>query len=76
MTSATTTHLAPTRSDQEHDMDSSTYLLLARSEQRERERLAADDARAVRVQRLRRLDRRAQTATARARLARLVVSQQ
>jgi len=57
-------------------MDSSTYLLLARSEQRERERLAADHARAVRVQRLHRLDRRAQTADARARLARLVVSQQ
>ncbi len=57
-------------------MDSSTYLLLARSEQRERERLAADDARAVRITRLRRLDRRAKTAASRARLARLVVSQQ
>ena len=67
---------SPTSPDSEHDMDSSTYLLLARSEQRERERLAADDARAVRVQRLRRLDRRAQTAASRARLARLVVSQQ
>lgn len=57
-------------------MDSSTYLLLARSEQRERERLAAADARAVRVLRLRRLDRRAQIAATRARLARLVLSQQ
>ena len=53
-------------------MDSSTHLLLARSEQRDRERLAAEHARAGRLLRLRRLDRRAEQATARARLARLV----
>ena len=52
----------------------STHLLLARCEQRERERLAADHARAARLVRLRRLDRRAQLATARARLARLALS--
>lgn len=57
-----------------YPMDSSTYLLLARSEQRERARLVADDARAVRLVRLRRLDRRAQTAASKARLARLVVT--
>jgi len=56
-------------------MDTSTYLLLARGEQRERERSAVLDARAVRLVRLRRLDRRAQAATSRARSARLVVSQ-
>ena len=55
-------------------MDASTYLLLARSDQRERHRLAATDARAVRLLRLRRLDRRAQAAASRARLARLVLS--
>lgn len=56
-------------------MDTSTYLLLARGEQRERERSAGLDARAVRLVRLRRLDRRAQAATSRARLARLVISE-
>ena len=60
----------------ELDMDPSTYLLLARSEQRERERGARLDARAIRLVRLRRLDRRAQAANARARLARLVLTQQ
>lgn len=55
-------------------MDPSTYLLLARSEQRERHRLVATDARASRVARLRLLDRRAQTAASRAGLARLVVT--
>ena len=55
-------------------MDPSTYLLIARSDQRERHRLAASDARAVRLLRLRRLERRAQTAASRARLARLVLS--
>ena len=56
-------------------MDSTTYLLLARSEHRERQQLVASDARAARLARLRRLDRRAQAATSRARSARLVVSQ-
>ncbi len=55
-------------------MDPSTYLLLARSEQRERHQLAAEHARAIRVVRLRRLDRRAQAALTRARLARLVLT--
>ena len=53
-------------------MDASTYLLLARSEHRERQRSAAADAQATRVARLRRLDRRAQVAAARAGLSRLV----
>ena len=55
-------------------MDANTYLLLARGEQRTREQRAADHARAVCLVRLRRLDRRAQVATARARLARLVLN--
>ena len=55
-------------------MDSDTYLLLARSDQQERQRLVASDARAARLVRLRRLDRRAQSAASRARLARLVVT--
>lgn len=57
-----------------HPMDIDTYLLLARSEHRARQQLAADHTRAARLVRLRRLDRRAQVATARARLARLVLS--
>lgn len=67
MTSQTS---APTGSP----MDVNTCLLPARSDQRAREQLAADHARAVRLVRLRRLARRAQMATARARLARLVLS--
>ena len=55
-------------------MDPSTYLLIARSDQRERHRLAATDARAVRLERLRRLDRRAQTAASRTRRASLALS--
>ena len=55
-------------------MDSTTYLLLARSEHQERSRLVASDARAARLVRLRRLDRRAQSAASRARLARLAVT--
>lgn len=53
--------------------DSTIHLLLAAREQTERERLAALDNRARRLVRLRRLDRRAQVAAARARLARLVL---
>jgi len=53
--------------------DSSTHLLLAVGEQRERERQAAADVYAIRLVRLRRLDRRAQKAATRARLARLAL---
>lgn len=53
--------------------DTSTHLLLAAGEQRERERQAAADAYATRLARLRRLDRRAQMAASRARLARLAL---
>ena len=54
--------------------DTSTHLLLARSEQRERQSVVASENRALRVARLRRLDRRAHSAAARARLLRLAVS--
>ncbi len=53
--------------------DSSTHLLLAAGEQREREGQAAADVYAIRLVRLRRLDRRAQKAASRARLARLAL---
>ena len=53
--------------------DSSTHLLLAAGEQRERERQVAADVYAIRLVRLRRLDRRAQKAATRARLARLAL---
>ncbi len=53
--------------------DSSTHLLLAAGEQRERERQSAADVYAIRLVRLRRLDRRAQKAATRARLARLAL---
>ena len=53
--------------------DPSTYLLLARAEQRERSRAAASQTRAAQVARLRRLDRRAQQAATRARLVRLAL---
>ena len=55
-------------------MDSTTYLLLSRSEARERQTSAEEHARAVRVARMRRLDRKARTAASRARLAQLAVS--
>lgn len=55
-------------------MDTSTYLLLAAREHTERRRAATDQVRAARLQRLRRLDRRAQDAACRARLVRLVLS--
>ncbi len=51
--------------------DVHTQLLLARGEQRERERFAADAARARRLVRLRQLDRRADAARVRAHRARL-----
>ena len=54
--------------------DTSTHLLLASREHAERTSHAATRSRALRLARLRRLDRRAQTAAARARLARLVLS--
>ena len=54
--------------------DTTTYLLLARREQLERQRSASRESSALRLARLRRLDRRAQTAATRARLARLAVS--
>ena len=54
--------------------DTSTYLLLSAAEQRQRVRQAADQTRAVRVLRLRRLDRRAQQAASRARLLRLALN--
>jgi hypothetical protein len=54
--------------------DNSTHLLLARSEQRERHSVVASENRALRVARLRRLDRRAHTAATRARLLRLALS--
>jgi len=53
--------------------DSSAHLLLARVEQRERILRAAADNRAAKVVRLRRLDRKAQSAASRARLLRLAV---
>ena len=54
--------------------DSSTHLLLASREHAERTTSARHEARALHLARLRRLDRRAQTAATRARLARLALS--
>ena len=54
--------------------DATTYLLLAQRAQLERSTAAREHARAVRVARLRRLDRRAQVAATRARIARLALS--
>ena len=54
--------------------DSSTHLLLARREQLERQSGVASENRALRLARLRRLDRRAQVAASRARLLRLALS--
>ena len=54
-------------------MDTSTYLLLAHDQLRERQLEAAAHARAVRLLRLRRRERQAERATSRARLARLAV---
>lgn len=53
--------------------DTNAHLLLAQVEQRERQRQASEYVLAVRLVRLRRLDRRAQAAAARARLLRLAV---
>jgi hypothetical protein len=53
--------------------DITTHLLLAQGEQRERQRQAAEYALASRIVRLRRLDRRAQSAATRARLVRLAL---
>lgn len=54
-------------------MHTSTYLLLAAGEQRERERVAASQSSALRLARLRRLDRKAAVAAARARRIRLAL---
>lgn len=54
--------------------DATTHLLLASREHAERTADAAIRSRALHLARLRRLDRRAQTAAARARLARLALS--
>ena len=54
--------------------DTGTHLLLFHAQQVERSRHAAAQNRAIRVVRLRRLDRRVQQATARARLLRLAHS--
>ena len=54
--------------------DTSTHLLLARREQLERQSLAQSETRALRLARLRRLDRRAHTAATRARLLRLALT--
>ncbi len=51
--------------------DVTTHLMLSAAEQHERAQHVAADSRARRLVRLRRLDRRAQSAVARARLARL-----
>jgi hypothetical protein len=53
--------------------DTSTHLQIAALEQREREGHAARQAYAARLVRLRRLDRRAEAATARARRLRLAL---
>jgi len=55
-------------------MHSTLHLLLASSDHDEQLALARANARARRLVRLRRLDRRAQTAASRARLARLAVT--
>jgi ADP-ribose pyrophosphatase YjhB (NUDIX family) len=60
--------------EQDPDMHSSTYLLLASADHAERVALARAEARAARLVRLRRLDRRAATLATRARLARLALT--
>ena len=54
--------------------DTTTHLLLAQREHLERSTAAQAESRALRVARLRRLDRRAHIAATRARLARLALS--
>jgi hypothetical protein len=53
--------------------DASTYLLLSRDQLRERSLEAEAHSRALRLVRLRRLERQVERATTRARLARLAV---
>ena len=55
-------------------MHSTIHLLLAQPDHDERAALARADARALRLVRLRRLDRRAQTLATRARLVRLALT--
>ena len=54
--------------------DANTHLRLARTDQRERADQAVSRSRAVRLQQLRRLDRRVSQATTRARLVRLALN--
>jgi hypothetical protein len=55
-------------------IDSTTHLMLTRSEAHERRAHAEAHARAIRVARLRRFDRRAERAVVRARRARAAVA--